>query len=612
MSDFFAGVYGAKFPEVVMNSGPLPPPNGLPAPLHDTADARINYNSTLLGNLEPYAYGEPGYLSSQVSYVNQPHRIQKLVPVLRLPTPHVNSITSFELSHPIDDSDIAFVMRLDRASTVCTSLSSRAANRQFSSVMDPYINLCTLNYLLAGIQLSYVSANPDKSKWFDLLHDLDKEHFLAPGHEISLNDLRHIIRDLIRPFGVVRGSERQGGQDEVGNSPATWPVNFVANLVLDGKERNVVNIWHFHDISAGDDLVLRLKPMPIPNDGQGYTLNHYYKKFVQQNFQGCNRGAALQPTHVWQLVPDVFTMDLDPETPDPDMILPPGLPMPAGYCWQELGFWHIGRTQVMFRKYAEQEYYFNDMANQLKVNHLDMTFEPTWTKVPGEAYGPHRGIVDRYRPAPAAGPALPPGAPLPLVIVRHAGDDVYAGMRAEFDAPAAKRVRWAPELQLEHLGQILDEPMPTLSSARPPRDDPPRLAALNDLFAAPAPRPRQAASLARAEVDDLFAAPRPRQPSLARAEVDGLFAAPRPRQPAPLPPRPAASQPIAAPDPDPRLMDIGVLEEPPPLPPKPRSGLFETILSAPGRKKPAARKAAAAAAAAEGPPDAPDAAPAPP
>jgi hypothetical protein len=89
MSDFFSGVYGAKFPEVVMNSGPLPPANGLPAPLHDTADARINYNSTLLGNLDPYAYGEPGFLSSQVSYVNQPHRIQKIIPPLRLPCPQV-------------------------------------------------------------------------------------------------------------------------------------------------------------------------------------------------------------------------------------------------------------------------------------------------------------------------------------------------------------------------------------------------------------------------------------------------------------------------------------------------------------------------------------------
>lgn len=91
MGDFFSGVYGAKFPEVVMNSGPLPPERGLPAPLHDTADAKINYNSTLLGDLNPYAYGEPGYLSSQVSYVNHPHRIQKVVPMLHLPRPQVAS-----------------------------------------------------------------------------------------------------------------------------------------------------------------------------------------------------------------------------------------------------------------------------------------------------------------------------------------------------------------------------------------------------------------------------------------------------------------------------------------------------------------------------------------
>lgn len=106
MSDFFSGIYGAKFPEVVMNSGPLPPQGGLPAPLHDTADARINYNSTLLGNIQPYAYGEPGFLSSQVSYVNQPHRIQKIVPPLRLPTPQV-SRAFFAFSSP----DRAYLIR---------------------------------------------------------------------------------------------------------------------------------------------------------------------------------------------------------------------------------------------------------------------------------------------------------------------------------------------------------------------------------------------------------------------------------------------------------------------------------------------------------------------
>ena len=90
-NNFFGGISNVQFPQVVMNSGPLPPAGGLPAPLHDTADARINYGSTLLGNLDPYAYGEPGYLSSQTAYVNTPHRIQKIVPLLKLPRGQVRS-----------------------------------------------------------------------------------------------------------------------------------------------------------------------------------------------------------------------------------------------------------------------------------------------------------------------------------------------------------------------------------------------------------------------------------------------------------------------------------------------------------------------------------------
>ena len=97
MSDFFSGINGARFPEVVMNQGPLPGMGGLPAPLHDTADARINYNSSLLGDIQPYAYGEPGYLSSQTAYLNIPHRIQKIVPYLSIPGEDGHS---FELVHP--------------------------------------------------------------------------------------------------------------------------------------------------------------------------------------------------------------------------------------------------------------------------------------------------------------------------------------------------------------------------------------------------------------------------------------------------------------------------------------------------------------------------------
>jgi len=373
---------------------------------------------------------------------------------------------SFDISHAVDDSDIVFCLRLDRASTICSMLGSKgAARHRVSTSLDAFINLPTLNYLLAGLQLCYVPTHPEKSKWSELLHDLDQHRYTGPGQHLGLDDVRYIVRDLIRPFGVMRGSEKQGGQDETGLASATWPVNFVANLVLDGKERNIVNVWHNHDISAGDDLVLRLKPMPIPSDREGgYTLNHYYKRYVQQNFASyfqTTLGRA-HATHVWQLVPDIFSLDYEPENdvthgafagpgiprePLPHVVMSPGFEVPRDYVWQELGFWHIGRSQVMVRRFAHTEYYYNDMANNLKINHLDMTFEPTWTKVPGEERNSAnpRSVRD---PDPARGGR---GVDRINVLPGMMGEE-YGG-----DDGRSKRVRWAPSLRLE---QFLREPMP--------------------------------------------------------------------------------------------------------------------------------------------------------
>ena len=58
MSGLFSDLYGnIRTPEVVMNQGPLP--SGF-LPANFTTDAQINYGSTLLGDVKPYAYGEPG------------------------------------------------------------------------------------------------------------------------------------------------------------------------------------------------------------------------------------------------------------------------------------------------------------------------------------------------------------------------------------------------------------------------------------------------------------------------------------------------------------------------------------------------------------------------
>lgn len=392
MSDFFAGIQNARFPDVVMNQGPLPPTSGLPAPLHDDADARINQQTSLLGNLAPYAYGEPGYQSSQVSYVNHPHRIQKIFPEIRLPRGTFNALDDFPVSHPVDDSDIAFVLRLDRASRFCSLLKNPTIQRyHLGTAIDPFINLATLNYILAGLQLAMCRpAREPHNLWKTLLHDLDKDLFnddyFAKNDYVSLNDLFHIVRSLITPFGVVRGSEKQGGQNEATQSPATWPVNFVGTLVIDGKERNVLNYWYNKDIDAGDDLCLRMKLMPIPKNG--YTLSHYYKHVARQDFRLCTNVQGVvenSTTHVWQLVPDVFSLCCTDKIPETAKVANFKLQCPPNYRWQEWGYWHIGRTQVRAGKTsATGDYYNDDMAMNLKIGHLDMTFAPCWNLVPGK------------------------------------------------------------------------------------------------------------------------------------------------------------------------------------------------------------------------------------
>lgn len=81
------------------------------------ADAKINYNSTLLGDLAPYAYGKPGRLSSQTAFLAIPHMLQKVVPVLSIPSSQWPCTDVTKLYHSVDDGDVAFTINIDRTST---------------------------------------------------------------------------------------------------------------------------------------------------------------------------------------------------------------------------------------------------------------------------------------------------------------------------------------------------------------------------------------------------------------------------------------------------------------------------------------------------------------
>ena len=441
MSDFFSNINGYRMPEIVMNQGPLPSQGGLPPPLHDTPDGRINYNNTLLGDIEPYAYGTSQYISSDTSYINFPHRIPKVVPEIFIPTGVADTMHNIPLTHPVADSDIAFVMKMDRSSDICPLLGKTIFDRQRSLLtVDPFINLCTLNYLLAGLQVCFTPTSAKNSRWFQLLHDLDRKRWPSPGmgrEKFGFNDLVHIVKNLVVPFGIVRGSEKQGGQSQGGHGPATWPACFITTMNIDGVDENIMNIWTASELPGGSKVVFRLKPCKIP---RLYTLNHY-KTAVRQSLQMNAANTDNGTNCVWQLVPAVFDMEFQKLEDDIPKLgkLPVnfGIQNITRYCpmqkahrpdtlihtrsWQDVGFWHIGLTQHKMPSLSPGvDHYYDDMFLGMRQPHLKMTFQPHWVQTPvyetPEVRKVHAkwfpAITDAFEDEPvyAAG-ALPPRNP---------------------------------------------------------------------------------------------------------------------------------------------------------------------------------------------------------
>lgn len=302
-SSFFAGLNsGIRTPEVIMNSGPLPPEStvGYPYTLDGLPNAKINYGSTLLGDIDPYTYAEPDQISNQTSYLNIPNRIQKLVPLLSLPSARMDN-TWFDLSHAVDDGDVAFTLRTCRFYQDAVSGGDivkdvRNLNKIWGHMnFHPLINLATVNYILTGIQIALWNdlkggrQNLDlcTHNWRYLLSSLiHRDPVLGDsgdvGKEVSKIVL-DIVANYITPFGVAHGSERQGGQHEGTMAPVSWACNFVTTLYTDGYVRNLCNIWKESHISAGSNLCLELTSVPV-SEAMHFTLNHYAKATVKQSF----------------------------------------------------------------------------------------------------------------------------------------------------------------------------------------------------------------------------------------------------------------------------------------------------------------------------------------
>jgi hypothetical protein len=162
----------------------------------------------------------------------------------------------------------------------------------------------------------YVSQDRAQQQWYTLAQALGVENI-----EDNSKLATYLCIYVFTPFGICRGSEKQGGQHQgIANKAVTWPVDYVQSFVVDGKIINMRNLWHSDEIAAGDDLCLSLQVAEQPP--HTYTLSSHPNSRIQQTFSL----DAFHGRKIYQLVP-VVNMDTT-----------------------EKNGWHIARSHQMQRK----------------------------------------------------------------------------------------------------------------------------------------------------------------------------------------------------------------------------------------------------------------------
>lgn len=315
MSDFFSAINSGNIrtPDGLMNSGPLPStnaPGGVPPQGGFGTSSRINYGSSLLGDISPYNYADGDRPANDTSFQNIPYRIGVIVPVVCLPGPNESEEWIY-ITHPVDQGDIAFVLR-DMA--LKSMVDKKELERLYTEKnCNVYLNLAMVNYILMGIQL-YIkgerTGNPDlklPKSWATFLECIGvnaKKVANDTSGDLMSDMLRHILTNVIVPFGIPVGSEKQGGQHERVDSIVTWAVNYSTTMFVDGYVRSFVNLWINKDISAGDQLGFYLKKTTPTQNDIAFTLNHYPKAVVRKSFSSSIVNKFLNGTvSIFQLSP---------------------------------------------------------------------------------------------------------------------------------------------------------------------------------------------------------------------------------------------------------------------------------------------------------------------
>ena len=428
MSDFFGGLTGGniRFTDARINGdGPLPTSLSGPEGINGDPDGKYNFNDSLLSGITPYAYGQ-GRMGSDRNYQQIPNRKQFPVPPLWLPEPDPQTDTLFEVSHSVDMGDIAFIVNAHHKQFLLSRGPFKHESQNEDHTLpqwNVFCNVCTINYLLAGLYnyaLHHVTGDWGNEKlnhaWFRLFRcfkihkhlEYMKEQFKSEnGNQYSYDTLRlrcflmlnQVIKQYIIPIGICSMSEKQGGQHEIGSKPVQAACNFFTTLTVDGQNRDLVNIWRAATVEAGDFLIIR--PEFCSNSTHScckytYVLNHYYKDTVTRSITMHQHARGRI-----QLVPDVFKMNnseqarfnclIEKKEHFTKFLKDKSFLVACGDELHEFatnaryyGYWHIGQSYNKKLEFANTRVPCNDME-MTKGQLLQINFAPVWK---GSTYRP--------------------------------------------------------------------------------------------------------------------------------------------------------------------------------------------------------------------------------
>lgn len=345
MSDIFAGVTGFKFPDTLMNKGPLPTVVGGPAGSNGTPDAVINGTSSLLQNITPYAKGESARMGSDSNYQQIPWRMQYIIPQLYIPSFEAYE-SNIAVSHAVDQGDVAF--RLYTKDRAWFTSNSNAHTSLRPAALVSFGNLDIVNYILACLQHS------DSATWQSIRLHMRYDRNDDPKKKFTA--IKRLMRQNFTPHGICAGSEHQGGKHEGSYGPieSGRAVNFVTTMTLDGKNEDLVNYWHQHQQMAGDTLIFKLEKISAKDMRlRNYQLTRYYKQAVRRSVHIVEDSAES-----WQLVPHVYRVS-DPIDTEPE------------HDYRVAGYWRIAQS-FQFRHATSSSKML--MTGPL----LEVTFAPVW------------------------------------------------------------------------------------------------------------------------------------------------------------------------------------------------------------------------------------------